>query len=86
MEHQLAQFKASMRPISIAAVALVLFTIGLAALVAHLLTPGLSWPLDFLIGAIVSLPDAVAATSLTKGLGLHPELITILDEESQNVI
>jgi monovalent cation/hydrogen antiporter len=36
----------------------------------------------FLIGAIVSPPDAVAATSVTKGLGLHPRTITILEGES----
>lgn len=75
-------FKASIRPISMAAVALVLFTTVLVALAAHLLIPEVSWPLAFLIGAIVSPPDAVAATSLTKGLGLHPKLITILEGES----
>ena len=36
----------------------------------------------FLIGAIVSPPDAVAATAVTKGLGLHPKLITVLEGES----
>jgi Na+/H+ antiporter len=75
-------FKASVRPITFAAVGLVFFTTALVALTAHLLIPGLSWPLAFLIGAIVSPPDAVAATSLTKGLGLHPKLITILEGES----
>jgi Na+/H+ antiporter len=75
-------FKASIRPITFAAVGLVFFTTALVALTAHLLIPDLSWPLSFLIGAIVSPPDAVAATSLTKGLGLHPKLITILEGES----
>jgi CPA1 family monovalent cation:H+ antiporter len=75
-------FKASIRPISMAAVGLVLFTTALVAIAAHLLIPDLSWPLAFLIGAIVSPPDAVAATSLTRGLGLHPKLITILEGES----
>ncbi|MFI5219926.1 MAG: Na+/H+ antiporter [Bacteroidia bacterium] len=75
-------FKAAIRPITWAAVGLVLLTTILVAVTAHLLIPGLSWPLCFLIGAIVSPPDAVAATSLTKGLGLHPRLITILEGES----
>ncbi len=75
-------FKASIRPIMRAAVGLVLFTMTLVAVAAHLLIPGLDWPLCFLIGAIVSPPDAVAATSLTGGLGLHPKLITILEGES----
>jgi Na+/H+ antiporter len=75
-------FKASIRPITMAAVGLVLFTTVLVALAAHLLIPGLGWPLAFLLGAIVSPPDAVAATSLTSGLGLHPKIITILEGES----
>lgn len=75
-------FKASFRPITMAAIGLVLFTTALVAITAYLLIPGISWPLCFLIGAIVSPPDAVAATSLTKGLGLSPRLITILEGES----
>ncbi len=75
-------FKSSIKPIARAAVGLVLFTTALVAVAAHALIPGLSWPMAFLIGAIVSPPDAVAATSLTKGLGLHPKLITILEGES----
>jgi len=75
-------FKASIKPITMAAVGLVLFTTVLVAITAHLLIPDLSWPLSFLIGAIVSPPDAVAATSLTAGLGLNPRIITILEGES----
>lgn len=75
-------FKANLRPITLAAVGLVLFTTSLVALAAHALVPGLSWPLAFLIGAIVSPPDAVAATSVTKGLGLQPRVIAILEGES----
>lgn len=75
-------FKGAIRPITRAAVGLVLFTTVLVALAAHLLIPDLSWPLCFLIGAIVSPPDAVAATSVTSGLGLHPKLITLLEGES----
>ncbi|HET6994409.1 MAG TPA: Na+/H+ antiporter [Chitinophagaceae bacterium] len=75
-------FKAAIRPIGLAAIGLVLFTTSLTAMAAHLLIPGLSWPLAFLIGAIVSPPDAIAATTITKGLGLHPRVITILEGES----
>lgn len=75
-------FKANIRPITMAAFGLVLFTTALVAVAAHLLIPGLSWPLSFLIGAIVSPPDAVAATALLKGMGLNPKLITILEGES----
>ncbi len=75
-------FKANLRPIGLAAIGLVLFTTLLVAVAAHWLIPGLDWPVAFLIGAIVSPPDAVAATSVTKGLGLHPRIITILEGES----
>lgn len=75
-------FKASIRPITFAAVGLVLLTTVIVAVVAHTLIPGLSWPLAFLIGAIVSPPDAVAASSVTKGLGLTPRLVAIIEGES----
>jgi len=75
-------FKANLRPISLAAIGLVLFTTLAVAVVAHWIIPGVSWPTAFLIGAIVSPPDAVAATSVTKGLGLSPRIITILEGES----
>jgi len=75
-------FKANIRPISLAAVGLVLFTTVLVAVTAHALIPGMGWPLGFLLGAIVSPPDAVAATTVTKGLGLDPKLTAILEGES----
>ena len=75
-------FKANIRPISLAAIGLVLFTTLLVAVAAHGLIQGLGWPTAFLIGAIVSPPDAVAATTITKGLGLHPRIVTILEGES----
>ncbi len=52
------------------------------AIAVHWLIPGLSWPVAFLIGAIVSPPDAVAATTVTKGLGIHPRTVAILEGES----
>jgi monovalent cation/hydrogen antiporter len=76
------QFRAALRPIGLAALGLVLFTTSAVALCAHALIPGLSWPVAFLLGAIVSPPDAVAATSITGGLGLAPRLVTILEGES----
>ncbi len=75
-------FKANIRSISFSAFGLVLFTMSAVAIAAHSLINDMSWPLAFLIGAIVSPPDAVAAMSVTKGLGLHPRLITILEGES----
>jgi len=76
------EFKGALRPISLAAIGLVLFTTLAVGVVAHYLIPHMGWPLAFLIGAIVSPPDAVAATSVTKGLGLRPRIITLLEGES----
>jgi CPA1 family monovalent cation:H+ antiporter len=76
------EFKSAIRPISLASVGLVFFTTGLTAVAAHFLIPGLGWPFAFLLGAIVSPPDAVAATSVTKGLGLNPRITAILEGES----
>lgn len=75
-------FKSSIRPIARAAIGLVFFTTLLVGVVVHEMIPGFSWPLAFLVGAIVSPPDAVAATSITKGLNLNPRLLTILEGES----
>jgi Na+/H+ antiporter len=76
------EFKTYRRSISLAAVGLVLLTTTMVAIVAHFIIPDISWPLCFLIGAIVSPSDAVAATSVTRGLGLDPRLITIIEGES----
>ncbi|MBO0359478.1 Na+/H+ antiporter [Hymenobacter sp. BT186] len=75
-------FKAARRPIGLLALGCVLFTTCLVAVVAHALIPGFSWPVAFLLGAIISPPDAVAATSATKGLGLPRRVVTILEGES----
>lgn len=75
-------FKTDIRPISALAVSLVFFTIVTVALTAHFLIPGFNWPLAFLLGAIISPPDAVAATGIIKGLGLNKRIITILEGES----
>jgi len=75
-------FKKAIRPISLASIGLVFFTTLVVGVTAYYLIPGLAWPFAFLIGAIVSPPDAVAATTVTKGLGLHPRIIAILEGES----
>jgi CPA1 family monovalent cation:H+ antiporter len=57
-------------------------TTTVIATVAHFFIPGFSWGLGFVLGAIVSPPDAVAATSITKGLGLPRRITSILEGES----
>lgn len=68
-------FKSEIRPIATLAIALVFFTTVAVALASHSLIPGFSWPLAFVLGAIVSPPDAVAATGIIKGLGLSKRVV-----------
>lgn len=75
-------FKKNRYPIGRLAIGLVLFTTAGVAICAHYLIPGFTWPLAFILGAIVSPPDAVAATSAIKGLNLPKRLVTILEGES----
>jgi CPA1 family monovalent cation:H+ antiporter len=75
-------FRAEILPISTLGIILVFFTTITVALAAHHFIPGFSWPLSFALGAIVSPPDAVAATSITKGLKLNKRVVTILEGES----
>ncbi len=76
------EFKTSIRPISALAITLVFFTTVAVAITAHYLIPGFTWPLAFVLGAVVSPPDAVAASGIIKGLGLNRKVITILEGES----
>jgi monovalent cation/hydrogen antiporter len=64
------------------AITLVFFTTVAVAVTAYYLIPGFSWPLAFVLGAVVSPPDAVAASGIIKGLGLNKKVITILEGES----
>jgi len=75
-------FKANRRPIGLLAIGGVLATMSIVAVVAHGLIPALSWPVAFLIGAIVSPPDAVAATAIFQRLGVPHRTVTILEGES----
>lgn len=76
------EFKESIRPISLLAVGCVLFTMLIVAMAAHYFIPDFGWAESFVLGAIVSPPDAVAATAATKGLKIPKKIITILEGES----
>ena len=75
-------FKAAKRPITLLATGCVIFTTCAVAWVAHMFIPGLGWPEAFVLGAIISPPDAVAAAAATKGLGVPKRVIVILEGES----
>ena len=52
------------------------------AVVAMLLAPQIGWPVAIALGAIVSPPDAIAATSIARRLNLPRRLVIILEGES----
>lgn len=70
------------RSISMLAFGLVFFTSGIVALVTSSVIPGFTLALGFLLGGIISPPDAVAATSVLKGMRLPRRATTILEGES----
>jgi CPA1 family monovalent cation:H+ antiporter len=81
LETSLVDFKAHRRPILLLSVGLVVFTtIGVGVFVHDLLD--VSWPTALAIGAVVSPPDAVAATAIGRRIGLPRRLVTILEGES----
>lgn len=70
------------RPISLLAFGLVIFTSATVALVSNAIIPGFSLAFGFLLGGIISPPDAVAATSVLQGLRVPKRVTTILEGES----
>jgi monovalent cation/hydrogen antiporter len=75
-------FRANLRPISLLALGLVLLTTVVVAVVAHALIPDLPWAVAFVLGAIVSPTDAVAATAIAQRLGIPQRIVTIIEGES----
>jgi Na+/H+ antiporter len=74
------EFQFNLRPISLLAVGCVLFTTIATAAVTHWLL-GFSWPVGFVLGAIVSPPDAVAPLSIARKLQLPRRLVVVLEGE-----
>lgn len=74
-------FRANLRPITLLAVGLVLLTTVTVAYLAHYLM-GLPLAAGFVLGAIISPPDAIAATAIADQLKLPRRIVTILEGES----
>ena len=74
-------FRTNLRKISLLAVGLVLVTTCAVAAVAHWAV-GLPWGAAFVLGAIVSPTDAIAATSIAQRLGIPRRIVTVLEGES----
>jgi Na+/H+ antiporter len=75
-------FRSNFLPIFALAVGLVFITIVCVAYAAHFLIPGMTLATGFVLGAIVSPPDAVAAGAVLKNLRVPKRLSAILEGES----
>jgi Na+/H+ antiporter len=74
------EFRFNLRPIALLAVGCVLFTTAMTAAASHYLL-GLAWPVGFVLGAIVSPPDALAPLSIARRLQVPRRLLVILEGE-----
>jgi len=75
-------FKRWAAPIGALATGLVVATMVGVAVVVHWLMPGLPWAAAFAFGAIVSPPDAVAATAILGRMHMPRRLVAVLESES----
>jgi len=75
------EFRFNLRPISLLALGCVAFTTVATAAAAHWVL-GLPWSVGFVLGAIVSPPDAVAATTILSRLNIPRKVVTVLEGES----
>ncbi len=77
----LRELRANVEQIALLATGLVLATTLTVGVVAHTLI-GLSWPVAFVLGAIVSPTDPVAATSVARRAGVPRRIVSIVEGES----
>src|SRR5260221_1255615 len=70
------------QPIGLLAFGLVIITSCAVAVVANCMIPDFSLALGFLLGGIISPPDAVAASSVLQTLKIPRQVVTILEGES----
>src|ERR1700686_1721818 len=72
------EFRFNLRPISLLAVGCVVFTTIAVAAATHWVL-GLPWPVGFVLGAIVSPPDAMAPLSIARRLQIPRRILVILE-------
>ncbi|TRW81449.1 Na+/H+ antiporter [Mycolicibacterium sp. 018/SC-01/001] len=74
-------FRTGLRSLTLSAVALVVVTMGAVAFAAHAVIPGMPWEAAFVLGAIVSPTDPVAAATIMRRLGAPRRLISSVEGE-----
>jgi monovalent cation/hydrogen antiporter len=74
------EFRFNLRPITLLSVGCVLFTTVAVAAATHWLL-GFPWAVGFVLGAIISPPDAVAPLAIAQRMQLPRRLVVILEGE-----
>src|SRR5919201_2465818 len=78
----LRELRANIRSIGVLAIGLVVATTVLVAVAAHAAIDGLSWSAAFVLGAVVSPTDPIAATSIMRRLGVPRRVVNVVEGES----
>jgi len=73
-------FKRNLRPIMMLAIGCVLFTASAVAAATHWLLH-LPWAVGFVLGAVVSPPDAIAPMAIARRLEVPKRILTVLEGE-----
>ena len=73
--------RADLRAMTLSAVGLVLVTMCAVAWAAHALVPGMSWEAAFVLGAIVSPTDPLAAATILRRLEVPRRIVSAVEGE-----
>jgi monovalent cation/hydrogen antiporter len=74
------EFQFNLRPITLLSVGSVVFTTLMVAAPVHFLMD-IEWPVAFVLGAIVSPPDAIAPLSIARRMQIPRRIIVVLEGE-----
>jgi CPA1 family monovalent cation:H+ antiporter len=78
----LRELRANIWQIALLAEGLVAATMVVVAVVAHTYVAGLSWQSAFVLGAVVSPTDPLAATAIARRLGVPRRIVSVIEGES----
>ena len=78
----LHDLRENLRPITLQAVGLVLFTMVAVAVVIKALVPDMPWAAAFTLGAIVAPTDPLAATAIARRMSVPRRIVSVIEGES----
>ena len=74
-------FRADLHWLALNTIPLVIATMAAVALAAHALVPGLSWAAAFVLGAVVSPTDPLAAAAIMRRLDVPRRIVSAIEGE-----